>query len=319
MKTHRTALHPAGFTLVELLVAMAVLALILVFVAQLMNSATQTTTARQKRMDADSQARTIFDKMAVDFSRMLRRADVDYLAKGTAAPNSAAGAMTGNDFLAFYTAADGYYGTASAPPARNARNPVSLVGYFVATDAQNRSQFVRLSKGLGWEAKGSNWQDLAYLPVTVSLKWPSLFNRDASQLSGMADPDFQTIGDSVVRFEYTYLLKPAAAGSGPALSISPYATDAALNHTSVDFHRDVAAIAVTLAIIDPTSRVIVSDYSKLTSESLFPDAAAGTTPDEGWIAKINSPAFATSASIPVGAASAVRVYQRYFYLDPDKL
>ena len=297
---------------------MAVLALILVLIAQLMNSATQTTTASQKRMDADSQARMIFDKLTVDFSRMLRRADVDYLAKGTVAPNSFGGAMTGNDFLAFYTAADGYYSAASTPPGRNSRNPVSLVAYFVSSDAQNRSQLVRLSKGLGWEPNGTDWQDLAYLPVTVSLKWPNLFNRDTSQFSGMSDPDFQTIGDSVVRFEYTYLLKPAAAGSGPALVVLPYATDPALNHSSRDFHRDVAAIAVTLTILDPTSRVIVSDYSKLTSESLFPDAAGGTTPDEAWIAAINSPAFVSSASIPVGAASAVRVYQRYFYLDPDR-
>src|SRR6266480_6220315 len=55
-----------GFTLVELLVSLGVLALLVFFVTSLVNSAATITTLGHKQMDADSQARQFLDRMAVD-------------------------------------------------------------------------------------------------------------------------------------------------------------------------------------------------------------------------------------------------------------
>ena len=73
----------SGFTLVELLVSVFVLAIIILMIAQLMNSAAAVTRTGHKHISTDTQARTVFDQMAVDFAQMLKRNDVDYYVKGT--------------------------------------------------------------------------------------------------------------------------------------------------------------------------------------------------------------------------------------------
>src|SRR4051794_37602138 len=89
----------AAFTLTEMIIAMAVLTLLVTFVAQLVNSATILTTNSRKHMDADSQARLVFDRMGGDFSRMLQRSDVDYVFSK----------QDGNDKMFFYSEAPAYY------------------------------------------------------------------------------------------------------------------------------------------------------------------------------------------------------------------
>ena len=57
----------AGFTLAELLVSVGVLVLLVFLFTQLLNSAATVVTVGNKRMDADSQARQLLDRMAIDF------------------------------------------------------------------------------------------------------------------------------------------------------------------------------------------------------------------------------------------------------------
>src|SRR5215472_13230456 len=69
---------PAGFTLAELLVTTGVLVLLVFLGAQLLTTAATVTILGHKKMDADSQARQLLDRMAVDFSQMIKRSDVNY-------------------------------------------------------------------------------------------------------------------------------------------------------------------------------------------------------------------------------------------------
>src|SRR6476660_1712264 len=89
----------AAFTLAEMLVAVAVLSLFLLFVVHLTDSTTTTTTNSSKHMDADSHARMIFDRMAIDFDKMLKRPDVDYVFLK----------QPGNDAMWFYSEAPAYF------------------------------------------------------------------------------------------------------------------------------------------------------------------------------------------------------------------
>ena len=73
--------RPAGFTLTELLVSMSVLLLIVFVGAQMMTSTTAITRTAHRYMDTDTQARVVFDRMALDFAQMLKRTDVDYYVK----------------------------------------------------------------------------------------------------------------------------------------------------------------------------------------------------------------------------------------------
>src|SRR3954471_11549193 len=95
-----------GFTLAELLVSIVVLALLVLFVSSLVNSAATITTLGNKRMDADSQARQLLDRMAIDFDQMLKRTDVSYFVK------TLGNIQTGNDQIAFFSAVSGYYSQA---------------------------------------------------------------------------------------------------------------------------------------------------------------------------------------------------------------
>ena len=78
---------------------MAVLTLLLLLVMQLINSTSILTGNSNKRMAADSQARLLLDRMAQDFGKIVKRADVDYFFQTNA----------GNDQMAFYSETTGYY------------------------------------------------------------------------------------------------------------------------------------------------------------------------------------------------------------------
>ena len=116
-----------GFTLVELLVSIGVLVLLVFLASQLFNSAATVTMLGHKQMDADSQARQVLDRMALDFAQMVKRSDVDYYVKSSwfasgtpPPPPGVTGVRTllqpGNDRIAFYSAVPGYYPDRLAKP-----------------------------------------------------------------------------------------------------------------------------------------------------------------------------------------------------------
>src|SRR5438874_10400669 len=66
-----------GVTLVELLVSVVVLVIVIFMVSQLMSSTSAVTRPGNKHIDTDTQARVVFDRMALDFAQMLKRTDID--------------------------------------------------------------------------------------------------------------------------------------------------------------------------------------------------------------------------------------------------
>src|SRR5213082_3184843 len=126
-KTKDARHHGAGFTLAELLVSVGVLVLLVLLATQLLNSAATITILGHKQMDADSEARQLLDRMAIDFAQMVKRFDVDYYVKSNASVSSGLRRVLqlGNDQIAFYSAVPGYY------PVTGSQSPVSLVAYRV--------------------------------------------------------------------------------------------------------------------------------------------------------------------------------------------
>ena len=332
-----------GFTLVELLVSMGVITLMMALVVQLINGASRVIGSSGKHMDADTEERLLFNRLSVDLRRIVKRADLDYSSfkqpTGTLGTqyNSATIQQNlqtgGNDQMAFYAETEGFFSGATQPTGYQ-KAPASLVAYMVATDAYtNQPCLRRMGKGLGWDPdSGGSWLNVGYLPLTLVGQWSDLFSTSANGQT--VDADYQTVGSQVVRFEYTYLLKPnlndpSGMVYAGKLSPTPYwsntngmASSATAAHTSVNGFQDVAAIVVTIAVLDSTSRAIVSNYTNLTSNALFVDAqdAATDSTYKGdlaptWNAVITNANFATKAGIPPSAAAGVRVYERSFYLD----
>ena len=100
-----------AFTLVEMLISIVVLALLILMVTQVVNTAATVTRPANKHIDTDTQARAILDRIAMDFGRMLKRTDIDYYVKAPAGyknPNAHGkgkhlkSGELGNDSIAFF-------------------------------------------------------------------------------------------------------------------------------------------------------------------------------------------------------------------------
>ena len=301
--------HRRGaFTLTELIVAVSVLTLLTGFVAQLVNNATIVTTHSRKHADADNQARMVFERIAGDFARMLKRSDVDYLFCK----------QTGNDRLFFYGEAPAYYdgGTSSMKP----RSSMALLGYRI----NSSYQIERLGKQLNWGGNTSTQPgSIVFLtypapsvanpkptPVPASLlenNWPDVIG--AAPAYDGVDDDYHVLADQVCRMEFcfqmkdgTYILDPAGGSA-----------------TAIHSIKDVAAIVVSLVVLDATSQGIV-DISKVSAAFDDPTAADLTASPpvlmgERWRRKLLQAGFAATAGIPQAAASQIRIYERSFPLN----
>ncbi len=267
-----------AFTLIEMLVSMSVLVLLLIMVLQMINGAMSITGDSTKRLDADSQIRLVFDRMAVDFAGIVKRPDVDYyLQKLDTAQTPGT-----NDQIAFYSETTGYY---PAGAATYAKSNAALVGYCI----NSKSQLLRLNKALVWNgaATTNSAPAMTFLPQTtpspvpspypgaLTTVWPLTFPVGSSgpDMTQSTDADYQVLGEQIFRMEVCYLVrdtynKVIELSDSPYVLPVPGATPAATpNVTSYTPPypykglRDVVAVVVTLAVLDNTSRVIVPSAS----------------------------------------------------------
>jgi hypothetical protein len=286
---------------------MGVLVLVVLLFTQLLNNAATITTLGHKLMDADSQARQLLDRMAIDFDQMLKRSDADYFAKRTAAPNSIGGTMNGNDQIAFHSAVPGYY------PSSSNQSPLSLVSYRVHSDT---NKLERLGKGLVWNGVSTTDTPVVFMPLRITDMWVYATNQDPNAA-------YEMIGPDVFRFEYYYLLKGQAVSGttyNAVLTDTPWDTRIS-GHTSVSGMQDVAAIVVAIAAIDPKSKVLLNDQLATLTGTLIDygaSAAAGcASPDwqaPGELLRQWQCVLDRTNGFPRPAISGIRLYERYFYL-----
>jgi hypothetical protein len=298
-----------GFTLAELLVTVGVLALLVLLFTQLINSTASITALGHKQIDADSQARQLLDRMNIDFAQLVKRSDVDYYVKSSATAPLRRAPQLGNDQVAFYSSVPGYY------PPSGSQSPVSLVAYRV--NAQNKLE--RMGKGLVWNAVSTTDTPVVFIPVPVASPLPSplpspMPNPSPTpawpQAGNMtADSDYELIGPQVFRFEYYYLLKNGASSDIP--------WDTGAGNNAVNGMQDIAAIIVDIAVIDPKSKVLLTDAQLATlttpgNANFLADYSSGMTPGQlrsQWQNKVNG-----ITTLPRPALSGIRFYERYFYL-----
>jgi hypothetical protein len=285
-----------------------VLVLLVLLTTQLINSAATVTTLGHKLMDADSQAREVFDRMAVDFAQMVKRSDVDYYLK-----KFGIGPFTHqNDQIAFYSTVPGYY------PSTGSRSPVSLVGYRVNSDPNSPAynKMERLGKGLVWNGVSTD-TPVVFLPQTIGVTWPAAIS------TSTPDSDYELIGPQVFRFEYYYLRTDVTLSDQPSAGAG-----------GANGMRNVAAIVVDLAVIDPRSRALLTEaqigslnFAPLT-QSTNTFLADFTTDNQQpgqflfskWrktVKNLISGAVTTTPPMPRQALQGIRLYERYFYLSPS--
>jgi len=293
--------HSCGFTLAELVVTIGVLAVLVLLATQLLKSASTITTLGHKQMDADSQARQLLDRMNIDFAQLVKRNDLDFFAKGTIAPNSVGGPMDGsggqtkNDRIAFYSAVPGYY------PVTGAQSPVSLVAYRInsgGTSSANKME--RMGKGLVWNGVDPSNTPVAFMPIRIVDSWA------AATSSSTADAAYELIGPQVFRFEYCYLLTNGSLANAPPVDGNSHA----------DLSQ-IAAIIVTIAVIDPKSKVLLTDaqITSLAAQLIDSPSNINAQPP-GYLRTQWQSTLDANTTLPRAAISGIRVYERFFYLSP---
>jgi type II secretory pathway pseudopilin PulG len=346
----RRRLGEGGFTLVELVVTMGVLVLLVLLFTQLLNSAATITILGHKQMDADSQARQLLDRMAVDFAQMVKRTDIDYYLKSSSGNSTGTppdcttctkqttddlnhNDPTGNDQIAFFASTSGYFPPAPTP---GSQSPISLIAYRVNSNANGPSynKMERMGKGFFWNGISSSYKPILFLDTapttTIANKWP------AAVSSSMPDPDgnYEIVGPQIFRFEYYYLLKGQVVNGttyNPVFSATPWDTNPNLVplHTNVSGMRDVTAIIVDIAVIDPKSKVLLSDtttppqIAQVAAQLIdWGDASCGGCPSPtqwqttpGLLRAQWQNALDGITNLPRPAISGIRLYERYFYLN----
>lgn len=277
----RSKASPAGFTLIELLTAGVVFIILGVILVQLLNSTTTITGISNKKQAADAQTRMIFSRMALDFSKMLKRSDIEYFFLK----------QNGNDRLAFIGEVTGYYSASAQPGA------LSVVSYRMGNSPDSHQGLERFSRGLSWLSDASGE------PAPVFRRAISEFCAEA--ISDAASSHYEELGPGVIRFEYFFILKSGA------LSAVPWDTGA--GHIKEDGLRDVASICVVLAVVDPSifSNVSPAEVHALT-EKLKDFSPSMQNPGEletSWQQVTDKDV------ITQKAGTSVRVHSRCFPLD----
>jgi hypothetical protein len=254
---------------VELLVATAVLVLMIAMVGQLFNSATSVTTGSRKQLEADNQARMVFDRMALDFAKMVKRRDVDSIMC-----KSGTGADVQNDSLFFFSEAPAYTG----PGIKDNKSSVALIGYRI----NQNSQLERLGNTLGWDGTLQGSEDDAPGGIVFlsgsSVSGPTViygeqgriadtwkttigkFDSNPPFVSG-SSKDYHVLAESVYRMEVCFLVKDfnledANAGTKAVYSNFPMAVFHTNSAASTDSTMRAHSQALESA---PTSSVATGD------------------------------------------------------------
>jgi hypothetical protein len=174
------------------------------------------------------------------------------------------------------------------------------------------------------------------------------------------EPSVEVVGPQVFRFEYYYLIKGQTDPINPGTTYSPISSDVPWDtricscpsptptptptaiptatplpvatptppslccHVAPKGMQDVAAVVVVIAVIDPQSKVLVTDaqLARLNGADGLPpvlvDYSAGMAPGQ-LLAQWRAALDANTAGLVPQAISGIRVYERYLYLSPPTL
>lgn len=173
-----------SFTLVEVLVALAVLGLLLIMVLSILKNLSAAITSSDKRQESISQARQSLNRIGVDLASQIRRQDIPY----GYAPVGSVSDYTGNDQLAFFTEGKSYTGT---------RNVIEAA-YRV------NSKTYALERA----AVSINWGDSVdwFLPTNQT-------NTFQNTLPQIAESEWQEISPAIFRFEVCFLFNDQTSGA----------------------------------------------------------------------------------------------------------
>lgn len=172
----------AGFTLIEVLVACSIMALLLVVIAQIINMTSGTVRAAASKTSSVMEARFFLDRISSDLEHRVKRDDIATFFEK----------KVGNDRVLFFSEVAAYTGD----------RLISGVSYQVNEDVGDR--YFRLERGV----EGITWSG------------STAFTFDNATLPTVQDANFEIIADNIFRFEFTFLKKDGSISNLAASNLS---------------------------------------------------------------------------------------------------
>ena len=295
---------PSGFTLLEVLIATALLALVSMMLVQIMNGLRGGAAMSEKRVDATAQAQLVFDVLARDLEAMPVRADIPSVMQ-----NVATNAVTLN-FVSLIQ-------SPNKSGILSGSRKLSSVAYRVAPDAFILSTSVgkptlqRAALGQDWNTVGL-WgikgtlssSTFSGTPITTA-DWPSSATAVAS--------DYDTLSEAVLRMGLNWQLREASGSNARGALLASPPVDSAGNP---DLTK-VGSLTVTLVLIDLSSRKLAKVSQLEDIASKFSAPVNNQSAYSMWQPIAESLVTDTSlASIPLPVRQNVRVFQRTFLIPP---
>lgn len=272
--------------MIELLVAMAVLALVSVVFVQILSGVQSGSRDSSRRVDAATQAAFVFEMIARDLSAIPPRADVPIFLDNP--PNG--------ESMRFLSGVEGIGGS----------RRLSVVSYKVDADPDafakppGKPVLQRAALAQDWNAAGFVGEKGALAsPEAISVAdWPVT----------PASADYDVLGEGVFRMGLCYHLREADVGlpAGSVVAQPPLDTNGNPDRSKI------GAITVALAILDLRSLALLTSAQLEQMASVFPVPTNGVLPKAAWQPIAENPG--SFPGIPLSAAQGVRIYQQTFPL-----
>lgn len=310
----------AGFTLLELLVAMAVMLIVGLLIAQIVGAVTRAARLSNQGADATAQARLTLDRIGQDLGSTVFRPDVDFMVSPTNSPNA-----NFLDLLSTLVSPDPVSASASFTNRR-----ISRVAYRIApsADFNNLSCLQRAGQAIGWNQSG--FMGIMTNGMTtngvVTNSFPVSFTNASFPVS-LAASDFDVLSPAVIQVVVGFQLYPddsavmLADGTlipnarGQIVYSPPMRDTAAPGNAYVDPSR-ISSLVVGVVSIDPEKLKTLTPSILNTLASAFTGVPAqGQLPVAKWMADTGNLAGLPN-SVPLPVRQSVRVYQRFFPITP---
>ncbi|MEM1060353.1 MAG: prepilin-type N-terminal cleavage/methylation domain-containing protein [Verrucomicrobiota bacterium] len=285
----RTTRRRRAFTLIEMLTSMAVLAILVVILAQSIGMVSNAWRAGKARIDNFSQARLALSLLDRDLQSAILRRDLAVFFD-----------KNGDPACAFYTEMRGGEG--------NRR--VSLVRYFLDTTTEpDNPTLKRDDFGLNYESGA----DARTLTLGVTDELPDLPDLADAALTA------NTVAEGVLAFNWQFLTNDGslltaeevlAANRVPVEGSDSETQGVYFNFNDPDFDKNIRALVISVVILDGGTTRLAEELevvdNLLTAFQVVPEP--GETYAEAWQDEVD--AMQTSSEIPVLVQRSIRVFER---------
>lgn len=292
---HSSQRRLRAFTLIELMAATSVLVIIVLMITQLISETSKVIKQDSNRMDSFSIARTLFDRMSIDWkSRVI----------GTE-PGFFGIKELGDDSILMYSRGPAYSGT---------RSSATAVGYRI-------SDHIEGGRSLQRAALGYNWSETDPRPDDNPLLL------DAGTMPVLDNADYQDVGLGVLRFEIAFLVyEPGATPPGTSTvswkSVQPSAEELKPDKETGKVAKVLRGIGLYFVTMDKDSvKLLQGNLAPVRNvDQVFLDAADGIDTAQIWRNILNdSGKLAQDLGVPVLFTQGLQVYQRYLPLETKGL